>query len=368
MRCCHRALAWLGLCLLWTAFPEATGAQQPPPDEAPYRVRVAVELVEVPLVVREPSGEFVYNLNRNEINLLDNGVPQRLNTFELSSQPVSLVILVSTSQRIAPLLDRVRQSGVLFTSYILGQFGEAAVVSFDSEITVRQPFTSDADGIIQAMEKLPAGRSKNRLADALQTAIDMLGERPEGRRRVIVAVTNHEDEGSSAPIGIPLRLAQLSNISIYTIGLDRLEAELHRRPEEVPLPPSRYPPGIIAGPATPGSVQTPTSQTQEQYARVDLLSAIMLLVRSAQAVGQENVLELYSYGSGGFHVGTHGQRALEEAVHRIGQDLHNQYLLTYRPSNRDQQGFHRIEVRLARPGLMARTRPGYFVGPPPLEP
>ena len=342
-------------------------AQQPPPAPAPdeFRVRVKVELVSVPLVVRDPSGEFVYDLSRRDVLLLDNGVPQQLNSFELATQPLSLVILLDTSQRIAPLLDRVRQSGILFTNYILGVSGEAAVLTFDADVTVRQEFTSDPDKIIQAIQKIPAGGNASRLADGLDQAVALLRQRPEGRRRVIVVVTEPRNQGSATPIGVPLRLAQLSDISIYTVALNPLEADLRRRPEDTPVPRSPYPPGVFPAPGIPGSAQTPTSQAQQQYARADLLSAIMILVRTLHDTAGQDVLELYAQGTGGLNYSPFGRPALETALNQIGQDLHNQYLLTYRPSNLDEQGFHRIEVRVARPNVSVRTRPGYYVGLPP---
>lgn len=342
-------------------------AQQPPQPPVPeeFRVRVKVELVRVPLVVRDLSGEFVYDLSRRDVLLLDNGVPQQLTSFDLAAEPLSLVILLDTSQRIAPLLDRVRQSGILFTNYILGTSGEAAVLTFDTSVTLRQEFTSDADKIIGAIQKIPAGGSESRLADGLDQAVTLLRERPEGRRRVIIVVTEPRNQGSATPIGVPLRLAQLSDISIYTVALNPLEADLRRRPEDTPVPRSPYPPGVFPAPGIPGSPQTPTTEAQQRYARADLLSAIMILVRTLHDTAGQDVLELYAQGTGGLNYSPFGRSALETALNQIGQDLHNQYLLTYRPSNLDEQGFHRIEVRVARPNVSVRSRPGYYVGLPP---
>lgn len=352
----------LGLALTLPA-----AAQQPPPAPVPdeFKVQVRVERVSVPLVVRDYQGEFVYDLSSREILLLDNDVPQQLTSFELATQPLSLVILVDTSQRIAPLLDRVRQSGVLFSSYILGETGEAALVTFDTNVTLRQEFTTDADKIIEALQKIPAGGNASRLADGLDQAVTLLRQRPEGRRRVIVVITEARNEGSATPIGVPLRLAQLSDISVYTVALNPLEADLHRRPEETPVQKSPYPPGVFPAPSVPGQPQTPTTQAQQQYARADLLSAIMVLVRTLRDTVGQDVLELYAQGTGGLNYSPTGRSALETALNHIGQDLHNQYLLTYRPSNLDEQGFHRIEVRITRPNVSVRTRPGYFVGLPP---
>lgn len=365
-----RRLWWL---LLLALLPLAAAAQtqpappppsQPPQQEPEYRLPVRVELVTVPFVVRDARGEFIYDLSREEVTLLDNGVPQRLTSFEVASQPLSVVILVDTSQRVAPLLERVRQTGILFTSYIVGQFGEAALITFDSFINLRQEFTSDSDELLAAFQKIPAGGTDTRLADGLDQAVRLLRNRPQGRRRVIILLSEALDDGSSTEIGTPLRWAQLSDISVYTVAMSALEADLRRRPEETPVRPSPYPPGVFVQPGVPGQPQTPTTVAQEQYARADLMNAVVTLVRTLHNTLGQNVLELYAEGTGGLYHHTFGRAALEEVLNRIGQDLHGQYLITYQPSNRDQGGFHRIEVKVGRPSVSVRTRPGYFLGPP----
>jgi VWFA-related protein len=357
----------LSLLLLSSLAP--AGAQQPPPQPPPpqepeFRVPVRVELVTVPLVVWDARAEFVYDLAREEVTLLDNGVPQQLRSFELGTQPVSLVVLVDTSQRVKPLLERVREVGILITSSILGQDGEAALLTFDSFVTERQEFTSDAEEFLRAFEKIPAGGTESRLADGLDQAVRLLSQRPEGRRRVILVIAEALDKGSSTPLGVPLRVAQLNDITVYTISLSALEADLRRRPEDTPVKTSPYPPGVFTRPGTPGQPQTPTTVAQEQYARADIFNAVATLVRTLRDTMGNDVLEVYALGTGGVAHSTFGRAELEAVLTRIGQDLHSQYLITYTPSNRDQNGYHKIELRLGRPGLGVRHRPGYFVGPP----
>lgn len=362
------ALILLALNLaLPLASPADGGASQQPPPRTPqedYRMRVRVEMVTAPLVVWDKSGEFVYDLRREEVALLDNGIPQQMSTFELASEPISLVVLIDTSQRVAPLLDRVRPSGVLFTSYILGEQGEGALITFDSEVRLQQGLTRDPDALIRAVEKITPGGTDTRLADALDQAVALLASRPEGRRGVIVAITEPRDRGSELPLGVPLRRAQLFGISVYTISLSGTQADLLRRPEDTTLPQSPYPPGVFPTPPLPGQVQTPTTEAQRQYGRADLLSAVMLLVTTLRNTTRENVNELYAQGTGGLHFEPLSRQSLEEAVNRIGQDLHNQYMVSYRPSNRDEEGFHCIEIRVSRSDVRVRTRPGYYVGPP----
>ena len=343
---------------------EQSGQQVPPAQPDDFRVRVRVEMVTAPLVVRDRDGEFVYDLRREEVQLEDKGVPQQIQVFEIASGPISLVILVDTSQRVAPLLERVRPTGVLFTSYILGQQGEAAVVTFDTDVAVRQEFTSDAEQIIRAVEGLKPGGGHTRLADGLERAVELLAERAEGRRGVIVAITEARDEGSVVAMGMPLRRAQLHGISVYTVTLNALDADLARKPEDRPVPQSPYPPGVFPRPGVPGQVQTPTTEAQRQYGQVDILAAVVALVEGLRDTGYQSVNEVYAHGTGGLQFAPRSRGALEQAISRIGQDLHNQYIISYRPSNREEEGFHRITVRVSRPDVRVRHRPGYYVGPP----
>lgn len=343
---------------------EQAGQQNPATQPEDFRVRVRVDRVTAPLVVRDRSGEFVYDLRREEVQLLDKGVPQQIQVFEIASGPISLVILIDTSQRVAPLLERVRPTGVLFTSYILGQQGEAAVVTFDTDVVVRQEFTSDAEKIIRAVQEVGPGGGHTRLADGLDRAVGLLAERAEGRRGVIVAITEAHNDGSVVQMGMPLRRAQLRGISVYTVTLSATDADLLRKPEDRAVPQSPYPPGVFPRPGVPGQVQTPTTEAQRQYGQVDILAAVMALVKTLHETGRESVNEVYAAGTGALHFSPHSRGALEQAISRIGQDLHNQYIITYRPSNREEEGFHRITMRVSRPDIRLRYRPGYYVGPP----
>ncbi len=59
------------------------------------------------------------------------------------------------------------------------------------------------------------------------------------------------------------------------------------------------------------------------------------------------------------------QRGLEEAVSRIGEELHSQYSLSFTPRAEQKAEFHQIRVEVRnRPELSARTRPGYWIAAP----
>ena len=56
---------------------------------------------------------------------------------------------------------------------------------------------------------------------------------------------------------------------------------------------------------------------------------------------------------------------MEQALARIGEELHSQYLLSYNPSNKEEGGYHTIRVAVEKPGLKVRTRTGYWMAAMP---
>ncbi|HEX9760071.1 MAG TPA: VWA domain-containing protein [Candidatus Acidoferrales bacterium] len=355
-----------------------TAAQAPPgpasgkPDVAPpagseqerdgAQIRVRVELVTAPVAVRDSRGELVFDLVQEHFRIYDNGVLQKIESFDLGGDPLSVVFVVERSSRIEPLLPAVRRTGILFTQTILGQTGDGAIIAFDDTSDIVVPFTADHDRIEKAMADLKVGRSGARLHDALSRAVGLLRNRTPDRRRAIVVLAEAKDTGSETKLGEVLRDAQLNNISIYSVGLSTTAAMLRSEPRSTGPAPIT-PPGTFPLPPRPGTPQTPTTEAQAR-GQMDLMAAIIWMVeRAADAKGQ-NSLELATTATGGLHLPTFRDRSIERALDQIGAELHAQYIISYRPTGRAAQesGFHKIDVEVARPGVTVRTRPGYFIG------
>ena len=325
----RRAVALAGtIALLSLAVKAQEPARPPGAREEEFRVRVRVELVTIPVTIFDRNGEFVYGLTRDDFQVWDKGVPQRISQFAFESPPISLVLLLNTSKRLKPLLDRVRASAILFHSYILGETGEAALITFDDEVRVRQPFTKESAKFEQAVNSIKVGGDGTRLADGLDSAIRLLLPRPPERRKVIVIISEPRDVGSETPLGEPLRVAQLADITIYAVNLSYMEALWKTKPQDRPVPSSPFPPGVFPTPPMPGTTQTPTSE-QQNVARANLLAAIMVLVQTLRAPLQEDVLEVLAAGTGGAYHKSYSDAALQAAINQIGQELHNQYVVAY---------------------------------------
>src|SRR5258706_3718317 len=337
--------------------PKPGGTVQKPPENT---IRVKVAEVNAPVAVHDGYGELVLDLQQKDFHVLDNGVEQKIDSFDLGSEPLSAVLVFETSSRIAPLLPAVQKSAILFTQTIIGPSGDAAVLGYDDSVQQLLPFTADHDKIEKTITNLKAGNSGARLYDAMSAAVGLLRDRPTNRRRAIIVVAEASDTGSEIKLGAVLRDAQLSNIVIYSVGLSTTAAEL-RSPPAQSGPIQMTPPGTFGRPPLPGTVQTPTTE-QQRDGNIDLLALAVWVVQHATDVVKDRPLEVATVATGGMHQSTFRDKSIENAVDAIGGELNAQYTLSYRPTGSDSAGFHQIKVTVDRPGVKVRTRPGYYVG------
>jgi VWFA-related protein len=329
--------------------------QQPP--EGTIRVRVA--LVSAPVVVVDAKGEPVVDLHQKDFHILDDGIEQTIEAFDLGGEQVSTVLVFETSSRIAPLLPTVQKSAIVFTQTVVGPSGQAAVISYDDAVNTVLPFSTDSDKIEKTIANLKPGNSGARLYDALSSAVGLLRGRPYGQRRAIVVVGEASDSGSEEKLGRVLRDAQLANIVIYSVGLSPTSAALRAPPSQAGPAPAT-PPGTFGGPPMPGSVQTPT--TQQQYGgNIDLLGLSEWAVRNVKAVVKDRPLDLAATATGGTYQPAFREGKFDNAIDAIGGELNSQYMLSYHPTGAETAGYHTIKVTVDVPGVKIRTRPGYYL-------
>lgn len=86
---------------------------------------------------------------------------------------------------------------------------------------------------------------------------------------------------------------------------------------------------------------------------------------AAKAIFVPNPLEVYSRYTGGREFPFYTQKGLEKAIADIGDELHNQYILTYQPNDQSEAGYHTIKVTVDKPDLKVFTREGYRLAAKP---
>lgn len=370
------SLAALVGALLLSAFSAAVSAQAPTGPIAPQpgkaiqqapagsKIVTRVSLVNTPVTVKDASGHMVHSLDEKDFQVTDNGVPQQIVHFDLGGDPLSIVFLVETSSRIAPLMPQINKAGIVLAVTVMGTNGEAAVVGFNDSVDKLQDFTTNQDAVEKTITKLGTATDGSKLFDAMAIGVEMLSDRPlptadtPGRRRIMLILSEANDAGSETKLGAVLRQAQLANVTIYSVGLSTTLAELKATPKD-PTP-QVTPPGTFSRAPFPGSVQTPGSEG-ELYGTGNILNAVALAVKNikGKVVGQP--LQLAAAATGGEDIATFKNHSIENAIDEIGGELHSQYSLSYTPRGTSDTGYHEIKVKVDKEGLKVRARPGYYL-------
>ncbi len=321
-------------------------------------VRTSVSVVQAPVTVMDKSGALVNGLQPNQFRLFDNGKEQDIQV-DVSSQPLSLVIAIQCSDRTESVLSQINKAGAMFGPQVIGENGEAAVLAFDHRIREMQGFTSDPDKITDAIRKIHAGTSSSRMIDAVDKAVYLLRSRPASRRKIILLVSETRDQASEGKWKETLIDAQLSNVTIFSVNISHMVTSLTGKPQ-----PPRPDPLLPAARNLPGG-QPNTPTTVEHYTmlgnRVEVVPLIKELYQDAKGIFVDNPATVFTEQTGGTQFAFYKQRGLEDALQRISDEIHSQYMISYNPNNKTEGGFHEIEIRLDRPEYSARTRPGYYL-------
>ncbi len=327
----------------------------------------SVRAVQAPVTVLDYQGRVVNGLNALDFSLLDNGKPQKISE-DLSEHPISLVVAIQANAGMEKILPQIRKIGSLFDGLVLGDEGEIAVVAFDHHVQVLTNFTSDPDKIHAAFNGkdksgnyvLKAGCWTSSLNDAVMESVNMLRNRPVNRKRIIVLISESRDQGSGLHVRDVLTAQEFANVVVYPVDVSHLLTSLTSTP--TPTRPNNMPPGGQYLPG--GNVMTPTLD-QQLNNNGNWTPVFVEMFMAVKGIFVPNPLEVYSRYTGGREFPFYTQKGLEQAISDIGQELHNQYILTYVPNDQSEAGYHTIKVIVNKPELKVFTREGYWLAGKP---
>ena len=303
MRDCLRlaaAAAIAGVLLAAAPMQSAPGAG--PEGQQGGVFRSGAKMVPVYATVTDAQGALVPNLTREDFEILDNNVLQQLVVFENQTQPITAIVMIDSSGSMTNSLKLVYAGAEQFIIRMLPQ-DKAQVGAFNDKVEFSGPFTSDRDELVAALKDLDFG-NPTRLYDAIDQSLDRLAA-VEGRR-VIVVLTDGDDNSSKVGQGDVLARSLADEVMIYGIGLE-----------------SNYFNGMRQVRTNPDRV--------------------------VRKLAEET-------GGGYYHLKATAD--LNTTFTRIAQELHSQYVLGFSPTVFDGK-VHRLTVNVKRPGMKARARKSY---------
>lgn len=268
-------------------------------------ISTSVNLVVLPVTVTDRKGEFVQGLDAANFRIDEDGRPQKIEVFRHEDTPVTAGLLVDHSGSMAIKMGQVIQGAMAFVQASNPEDREF-VVNFSDTVTFGLPadvdFTSDTQKLEAAVLNTPAS-GQTALYDALIAALKRL-EKDSRDKKVLVLVSDGGDNASKHSFAEALRMAQSSNVIIYTLGLFD-EHSFDQNPKVL----------TKIAKETGGEVYFPKS--------------------AAETVS---------------------------VCRQIAGDIRRQYTLGYSPTD-TRPGYRRIHVSVTAPDrgkLFARTRAGYY--------
>lgn len=327
--CLALALAFVCLCV------PAAFAQQDD-DET---IKVESSLVQLNVGVVDRRGQAITNLSRNEFVVYEDDVRQSLVSFEPVSAPFSLVLLLDMSGSTTSFRPMLKQSAFRFLD-ALSPDDRVAVIAFNDKVEMLANFTSDRKKVAYAID-IAQGKGGTGLYPALRYSLEKLSQEGKRRKAIVVltdgldtqlrtsdrsAASNAQTDAeaiaaikpeTSAPLNGVLNAADRMGVTVYPLALPSGD------PKRIPIP-------------TPQQIAIYTSARARLQALADRTGGRLNAINRLEDMGR-----LYA---------------------EVAADLRTLYSVAYQPSSeRPRDGRWRtIRVEVARPELLARSRPGYY--------
>jgi VWFA-related protein len=297
---------WIGAVVPLAVVAFAIGQQK---DQPPTVFTVGTKLVVCNTTVIDKTGHLITTLTKDQFTVFENGVPQEIKSFKQEDVPVSLGLIIDNSGSMRDKRAKVETASLDLVKDS-NPDDEVFVVNFNDEAYLDLPhqkdFTSDIKEMEEALTRIDS-RGGTAMRDAIRMSIDHLKEKAHKDKRVLVVVTDGNDNSSVITLENLVKAAQQSETLIYGVGLlgdeERREAARATRALK------------SLGEATGGAVFFPKDLSE-----------------------------------------------VDKIAHQVAHDIRNQYTIQYSPSNTAMDGTYRqIKIVVKAPGNpTVRSRSGYY--------
>jgi VWFA-related protein len=256
------------------------------------------------------KGRFITNLSKEDFKVYEDDNLQTVTNFSTETNlPLSIALLVDTSGSIRDRLKAEQEAAIEFF-YSVMQRGKdrGLVISFDTGVDVRQDFIDNPEKLAEAIRKIRVGGGTS-LYDAVQLAItERLAKEVDDRRKILILISDGDDNSSHVSMNEALELAQRHNVTIYTIS-------------------------------------TNTSQ---------------YFATKSQEVG-DKVLKKFADETGGFPFFPPKMNDMAANFADISKELRAQYSIAYRPTKPNDGAYRKLRIEvMANKDFKVRARTGYY--------
>ena len=273
----------------------------------PYRIDVYLVNV-LCSVFDKNTKSFVTALSQNDFSIFEDGKKQEITNFTRETDlPLTLAVLVDTSNSVAPKLQFLQDAAISFFSNVLKENDRAMLVEFNSSVNLLQDFTNDPNKLANQVRNLRAGGNSS-LFDAIDVSCDQKMIRETGRKAMVI-ISDGDDSGSSVNYRQAVEMALRAECTIFPVSVSR---------------------GGFFG-------------TSDDTKKGD------------------KILQNLAKETGGKVFFPFKVEELEDAFHQINQELRSQYSIGYVSTNPRRDGSYRkLDIRVRERNMDLNHRKGYY--------
>jgi len=307
MRPPNKKTAIRALCALAAVCAAAVLPAADKPDQT-ATFRADTRLVVLPVTVIDKTGHLVTNLPENAFQVFENGVLQQIKVFKREDIPVSMGLIVDNSGSMRDKRAKVEAAALALVKESNPQ-DEVFIVNFNDEAFLDKDFTNNIKDLEEGLARIDS-RGGTAMRDAIRMSIDHLKEKAKKDKKVLVVVTDGNDNSSLISLENLVKASQDSGVLIYSVGL---LSEEERR----------------------------------------------------EAKRCKRALEALAEATGGESYFPKETAEVDRVAHQVAHDIRNQYTLGYTPTNVALDGsFRQVKVTANGPNHpTVRTRSGYYATP-----
>jgi len=217
----------------WLAGQEPTKpSPQATAPVAAANIKVRVDLVNVLMTVTNKKNRFEVGLSKDDFRVSEDDKPQTVRYFSRETDlPLRIGVLVDTSTSVRDRLRFEQEAAIDFLHTTLRAGKDLAfVVAFDVQPQVVQDYTDDMQKLSGAIRGLLAGGVTS-LYDAIYFSCRqkmLIFPPPEPYlRRVLIVVSDGEDNQSEHTREEALAMAQRAEVTIYAISTNATGLPVH---------------------------------------------------------------------------------------------------------------------------------------------
>ena len=304
-------------------------AEEQKPIQSGSTIKTTVNLVDVLFTVLNRRNKLVSDLDKQDFRIYDDNVQQEIRYFSKQTDlPLRIGMLLDTSNSIRDRLKFEQDAANNFLFSVLRRgTDEAFLMTFDDEPQVIQGFTPDTGKLRDQILRTRAGGG-TAVYDAIYVACEKElshpprppGDQPDVVRRVMILISDGEDNLSTHTRAEAIEMAQRTSVVIYSIS------------------------------------------TSTQWITIEDPSKEKAGNRKYHLTEGDKILQDLAEETGGRAFFPYHVDDLDQSFQDIGEELRNQYSIAYNPSNHAYDGrYHKIRIEIPdHKGDQARARRGYY--------